>query len=561
MSASEASRIKAPRGGKPGIFYRGDSRSPLEVFNSGFTPRGHDTSLEHHLSFAGESGLVSLTRSPQTAEAYAFGRTGEKQTKGYIYIVAPKGVPEGYWVPAAYSPERNPAVRFNQEFAVNGAIPGSSVSHAYVIYSDNPSDRSRKIKNGNYALRQSPGCVHLGIDGSVCDPAKFVDGGRAKAKSPNGTTKDSVSSRLREPPAGGKTKSSMEIWRPQMKTSIRIKMAGRVGLMAAVQVLTPYAHDLLDRMKEWDHPIGHTVAWFDQAIGDIQEAIGGKQVPEIHGNELKLRFICWLRGEQAFPNSVDRACQRQREQSAARTRQDKERDWVKGINQLLNTCDDAFMEPPVDVDLWHDLLHRCEALYDKALTLNEARTQLIDHREQVQRKMNAGGRVEDEDIEQAAVYITNGAFPSLTAMNSAEVMKLAAWYMGDMKPETLLDVESEGNETTTAVRQPAWAVTGQVVAGDIPRDEAVTTKMRRLVNRVPYIGLLQVTSLRGSEPCYSAEGLAEVRPSNNWDRVSAALVYIEQKLAREKQQQQQQACKACQRWGEIWVLACGWTTT
>ena len=46
-------------------------------------------SLRNHLSFAGNSGYVSVTKSPSIAAAYAFGRTGSKLKKGYVYLISP----------------------------------------------------------------------------------------------------------------------------------------------------------------------------------------------------------------------------------------------------------------------------------------------------------------------------------------------------------------------------------------------------------------------------------------------------------------------------------------
>lgn len=173
VTAGEAAKIKVPGGGKPGVFYRGDSRPPSEIFKSGFAPQGKDMNLQHHLSFVGDSGLVSLTRSPKAAEQYAFGRTGQKADKGYIYVIAPKDVREGYWVPGIYSPDKNPAVGRSQEFSTVGSVPGGGISHAYEVSQSNPSKRGQKIKNKAYSMKGLPQCS--GLKRTVCDPANFVD--------------------------------------------------------------------------------------------------------------------------------------------------------------------------------------------------------------------------------------------------------------------------------------------------------------------------------------------------------------------------------------------------
>ncbi|KAM0743828.1 hypothetical protein ACQRIT_001142 [Beauveria bassiana] len=174
VTAETASKMKAPGHGAQGVFFRGDSRPPSLIFATGFQPKGSDPSLINHLSFAGNSGFVSLTRNPHTAEQYAFGRTGSKKEKGYIYVIAHKNVPDGYWLPGIYPPEKNPAVHRNQEFAVLGAVPAESISHAYEVTRAKPSARMTKIKNEDYVLRRSSSCF-FSKRAIVCDPAKYME--------------------------------------------------------------------------------------------------------------------------------------------------------------------------------------------------------------------------------------------------------------------------------------------------------------------------------------------------------------------------------------------------
>lgn len=195
ISAEEASRKPAPGGGKSGVFYRGDSRPPSQIFKEGFKPQGLDDNLRNHLAFAGDSAFVSLSRSPESAERYAFGRAADKAQTGYIYVLAPKDVPDGYWIPGIYPPDKNPAVGINQEFAATNAVPGSSISHAYEVTRDNPSSRSKKVKNENYSLKSSPRCSIQ--KRSTCDPAKFVEQEEPKKKP--------VTGEKEEPKKGGKT--------------------------------------------------------------------------------------------------------------------------------------------------------------------------------------------------------------------------------------------------------------------------------------------------------------------------------------------------------------------
>ncbi|EGX89650.1 hypothetical protein CCM_07902 [Cordyceps militaris CM01] len=335
VTAEVASKMKAPGGGEKGVFYRGDSRPPSVIFSEGFGPQGSDKSLRNHLSFVGNSGLVSLSRSPETAESYAFGRSGEKLQTGYVYVIAPKDLPDGYWVPGIYAPEKNPAVARNQEFAVAGSVPASSISHAYEVKIDNPSARGTKIKNHDYALKKSPSSFGFGVKRALCDPAKYT------AKAPTGR-------------------------RVRTKVSRNFRAGARAGGAIAFAVLSPYAHDVLDMVKAWDNPVGNAVKWFDNSMASLQEAIGGPQVPEIYGNTLKLRMICWFRGEQQWKNAVDHACDRLRKSEQPAPSPESKR--LKSVNDVLNVCDKAENQDVLvpNEDMRGELRERCEEFREKA---------------------------------------------------------------------------------------------------------------------------------------------------------------------------------------------------
>ncbi|KAM3523896.1 hypothetical protein MY4038_007981, partial [Beauveria bassiana] len=120
-----------------------------------------------------------------------------------------------------------------------------------------------------------------------------------------------------------------------------LRIGARTGGAVAFGVLAPYAHKLLNMVKEWDHPIGHAVSWIDGAISTVQERIGGPQVPEIDGNELKLGLICSIRGKQRFKNNVDYACDRWRgdapdEQPPPHPGRNMR---ARSINLVLDTCE------------------------------------------------------------------------------------------------------------------------------------------------------------------------------------------------------------------------------
>ncbi|KAM3438363.1 hypothetical protein NHJ13734_004236 [Beauveria thailandica] len=330
VTAEAASKMKAPGHGAQGVFFRGDSRPPSLIFATGFQPLGNDPSLINHLSFAGNSGLVSLTRNPHTAEQYAFGRTGGKTEKGYIYVISYKNVPDGYWLPGIYPPEKNPAVHRNQEFAVLGAVHAESISHAYEITRAKPSSRTTKIRNEDYILKKSSSCF-FSKRAILCDPAKYPE----------------------------KASKGPKI-RPKVSKTFRV--GARAGGAVAFAVLSPYAHDVLDLVKRWDNPIGHAVTWFDNSMTILQEAIGGPQVPEIYGNTLKLRLICWLRGEQRWPNDVDKACARLWASEQPRPVETVESKRLKSVNAMLTACE-KLENPDVSLataELKAELLDRCE---------------------------------------------------------------------------------------------------------------------------------------------------------------------------------------------------------
>ncbi|PHH72538.1 hypothetical protein CDD83_4925 [Cordyceps sp. RAO-2017] len=156
----------------------------------------------------------------------------------------------------------------------------------------------------------------------------------------------------------------------KIKTLRGVRFGSRAGAIAAFTILSPYAHDVLDALKKWDNPIGWAVKGFDDAMARLQESIGGQQVPEIYGNELKLKMICWFRGEQRFKNDVDYACDRLREKQrieAAREQEPaKEQERVQLLNQLLDSCDKGQDHPPDSGGIESELDKGCAELYTKA---------------------------------------------------------------------------------------------------------------------------------------------------------------------------------------------------
>ncbi|KAK2591999.1 hypothetical protein QQS21_010302 [Conoideocrella luteorostrata] len=116
------------------------------------------------------------------------------------------------------------------------------------------------------------------------------------------------------------------------------RVKGQAGKALAFDILSPYAHDLLDCLKKWDNPIGWSVKWFDDAVADLQKNIGGEQVTSIYGNKLKLKLICWLRGDQQYPLPVDEDCKRLEAEKAAEAKLKKEASVDATCAQIRGTA-------------------------------------------------------------------------------------------------------------------------------------------------------------------------------------------------------------------------------
>ncbi|KID79442.1 Heat-labile enterotoxin IIA, A chain, partial [Metarhizium brunneum ARSEF 3297] len=157
--------------------------------------------------------------------------------------------------------------------------------------------------------------------------------------------------------------------------------------LVTLDIILPLSQSSFDRLKQWDHPIGRAAKAFDDAITSMQEAIGGEQVPEIFGNKLKLRIICYLRGEQRYKSAVDYACERlhgSNEQQAL----EQENEMRDKLVQLFEDCGDA-----TKTDEQNDLLQVCDELSRKTLDLEQATEELIAFRKQLQQKFGKAASV------------------------------------------------------------------------------------------------------------------------------------------------------------------------
>ncbi|KAH8709211.1 hypothetical protein HC256_009134 [Beauveria bassiana] len=171
ISAEEASVKMLPGSGRSGVFYRGDSKPPDEVFSTGFKPQGNP------LVSKGRPEVVSLFRS-ETAAKSQLALSADGEDAAYMYVLAPEGVPDGHLLSEI---DTSSEYESSQEFIVDEAVPGSSVSHAYEVRASDPSFRSNKIMNENYLLKQLNRCTIM--KRATCDPAKF-DVDRPTAEKP-----------------------------------------------------------------------------------------------------------------------------------------------------------------------------------------------------------------------------------------------------------------------------------------------------------------------------------------------------------------------------------------
>lgn len=200
----------------------------------------------------------------------------------------------------------------------------------------------------------------LGHSGSIAHS-------KSPSKKPPTPAKPGPSNKGQPKKPGSLNKSASAAW-DRLKASraraFRVT-GGRAGRIAAFTVLAPFAHDVLDAVKSWDNPIGVLVTWFDDAMGSIQEAIGGPPARTIHGNQLKLRFICWLRGEQNFKNDVDRECDELRAQGKEEEELERQQEMIDNLNKVVSFCQSIVDNPPNDEKLLAETVERCDTLISR----------------------------------------------------------------------------------------------------------------------------------------------------------------------------------------------------
>ena len=106
--------------------YRGDGRTPGQIFKDGFQPRGTATDLETYVDKNTASGFVGTSKSSDVATQFA------QANDGYVYQIDGELI-KGVDVNAAYP--TNPFAS-EQEIAVLGGVPKQAVVSAQKVMAD-----------------------------------------------------------------------------------------------------------------------------------------------------------------------------------------------------------------------------------------------------------------------------------------------------------------------------------------------------------------------------------------------------------------------------------------
>lgn len=111
--------------------YRGDLRTPDEIFGSGFTAKGTNSNIVDYVELNEPSIFIGTSKSPQEA----FTKVSQAQTEWYVYVLGKNGNTtdvnnwynsiEGY--PNPYASEL--------EVVFENAIPSSNIQGAFKINS------------------------------------------------------------------------------------------------------------------------------------------------------------------------------------------------------------------------------------------------------------------------------------------------------------------------------------------------------------------------------------------------------------------------------------------
>ncbi|KAK2594957.1 hypothetical protein QQS21_007315 [Conoideocrella luteorostrata] len=376
----------------------------------------------------------------------------------------------------------------------------------------------------------------------------------------NNTSEGKSNQTLDEPKVILRRSNKTETRQPQSETELAkdafLKLHKFLGdkhvrTMVTVDILLPSVKEAVNKMKEWDHPIGHATKAFDDAISRVQRKIGGEDVPEIHGNQLKLKMLCFLRGEQRYESNVDRACKRLNGPNEV---QDGDKIIRKGLQQLFDDCLKVETTPLVESgtgnDKRHDLLQRCSALSKKTLELNTATEELIAFRKKIRQRVKNGGQVERTDIDQAARLISSGGFGALDSTDNDWPTKMAAWYLDDVSNVTELNRDN----VPDLGPPPIWVTKKKIKAQYITKSLRAEKQALGILRDGPYGDLFLDEPPHNGEMCWSPSGLEEYKPVD-WDRLVAALTYVNASL-----EGKAFTCRACESLKDYdWHLRCGST--
>ncbi|PQK08906.1 hypothetical protein BB8028_0001g09780 [Beauveria bassiana] len=338
----------------------------------------------------------------------------------------------------------------------------------------------------------------------------------------------------------------------------RLRLNGQGGVMVAFSTLSPHAHGVLAAVKKWDNPIGAAVAWFDNSMTSLQESIGGKHVPEIDGNELKLWLICLFRGSNPKnPDVIDNLCQRRRD---APLEEKKQQQAIDGLNQVAELCEKVEEEEeahPRDEKLKTEILALCDKYSETMEGLVDANAGLVLLGEWARARTLNNENIDDADTAVVEDFIKKGAFGPEMAANETDVQDIAGLYMVHMSDYTIVEFEDDGAEVLIDHSQPpAWLELLQMGAGFVPEDREAINEALRLLEGTPHHRHLDKEAGSGFErvqTCWDHAGLLMFQP-RRWDIIAAAMTYLEGKV---RDTNSDLACAPCLVPAGFWVLRCG----
>ncbi|KAM3504498.1 hypothetical protein MY11210_008330 [Beauveria gryllotalpidicola] len=349
-------------------------------------------------------------------------------------------------------------------------------------------------------------------------------------------------------------RNGMPCRRASRYTSLRLN--GRGGAMVAFSTLSPYAHSILAAIKNWDHPFGAAVAWFDEAMTSLQEAIGGKNVPEIDGNELKLWLICLFRNNNPRnPNYIDELCRRHRDEPVEESKQQQA---IDGLNQIAELCAKVEGEaPPMDEKIKTDVLALCDKYEETLESMVDANAGIILLGEWARARTLNNQDIEESDRVLVEGFIQKGALGPAVAANETDANAIASLYMEHMSDYAIVEIEENGSGMVIDhSKPPAWLELLQIGAGFVPEDREAIDEALKLLKGTPYLG--QFDNEVGDhfyavETCWDQAGLLMMQP-RRWDRIAAVMTYLERKM---RDTNSDLACAPCLVSSGFWVLRCG----